>query len=167
MTSPELGLLPARSDDRLPALTAAQLAASGYLEFAQRCRTEVRQGMSLEPGPQVFDGVEVGGVAGKKRHLNRTLGTVEVLAHDATLVLGCTVPDDQQLSLELRPKGLQELHDLRALDRTVVQAEQEIRAGQASDCRDVLPVEVELHDRRASLERPGAHPRWPFRQARF
>src|SRR2546427_2015377 len=167
MTSPQLGLLPACSDDRLSALTAAQLVASGCLQFAQRRRTEVRQGMTLEPSPQVFDGVEVGSVGRQKRHLKRTLSAVEVLAHDATLVLGCTVPHDQQLSLELRPKGLQELDDLRTLHRAVVQAEQEVRAGQTRDGRDVLPVEVELHDWRASLERPGANPGWPFRQPRF
>jgi hypothetical protein len=51
--------------------------------------------------------------------LNRALGTVEVGTHDATLVLGRTVPEDQQPSLELRAQGLQELHDLLALDRAV------------------------------------------------
>src|SRR5438045_2984073 len=137
MTSPELGLLPARSDDRLPALTA-QLASSGHLEFAQRRRTEVRHGMSLEPGPQVLDRVEFRGVGWQKRHLKRTLSAVEVLAHDSTLVLSCTVPDDQQLSLELPPKDIEELHDLRALHCAVVHAEQEVRARQARDGRDVL-----------------------------
>jgi hypothetical protein len=51
MTSPQLGLLPARSDDRLAVLTAAQLVARGGLEFGQRLRAEVRQGVALEPGP--------------------------------------------------------------------------------------------------------------------
>ena len=59
MTSPQLGLLPARSDDRLPVLTAAQLVARGGLELGQRARTEVGQRVTLEPGPQVFDRVEV------------------------------------------------------------------------------------------------------------
>lgn len=95
MTSPELGLFPASSDDRLPALTAAQLAASGHLEFAQRRRTEVRQGMSLEPGPQVLDGVEVGSVGRQKRHLKRTLSAVEVLR---TMRLLCWAAPSQTIS---------------------------------------------------------------------
>src|SRR5665213_439621 len=114
MTSPQLSLLPARSDDRLAALTAAQLAARGDLELRQRAGTEVGQGVALEPSPQVFDGVEVRRVGRQQRHLDPALGAVEVLAHDPALVLGRTVPDDQQLSLELRAQCLQELHDLRA-----------------------------------------------------
>jgi hypothetical protein len=52
MTSPQLGLpLPASSDDRAAVLTAAQLVASGGLEFCQRVRAEVGQGVALEPGP--------------------------------------------------------------------------------------------------------------------
>jgi len=60
MTSPQLGLLPARGDDRLPVLTAAQFVARGGLELGQRARTEVRQGVTPEPGPQVFDRIESG-----------------------------------------------------------------------------------------------------------
>jgi len=44
---------------------------------------------------------------------------------------------DQQLSLELRAQGFQELHDLRALDSAVVEPKQEVRAGRARDGRDV------------------------------
>ena len=52
-------------------------------------------------------------------------------------------------------------------DRPVVEPEQEERARQAGDGRDVLPVEVELHHRRAALGRPGAYSGGPLRQARF
>src|SRR5580765_674861 len=167
MTSPQLGLFPACSDDRLAALTAAQLAARGGLEFGQRVGAEVRQGMALEPGPQVFDRVEIGRVARQQRHLDDSPGGVEELAHDAAFVLGGAVPDDEQLSFELRAQGFEELHDLRALDGAVVQPEQEVRARQAGHGRDVLPVEVELYDRRAASGRPGAYPGGPLRQTRF
>src|SRR5450755_877480 len=167
MTSPQLGLLPARGDDRLSALTAAQLAARGGLELCQRARTEVGEGVALQPGPQVFDGIEVRRVGRQERHLDSALGAIEVLAHDPALVLSGAVPDDQQLCLELHAQGFEELHDLRAPHRAVVQAEQEVRAHQASDGRDVLPVEVELHDRRAALGRPGAYSSGPLRQTRL
>src|SRR5665213_289851 len=167
MTSPQLSLLPARSDDRLAALTAAQLAARGDLELRQRAGTEVGQGVALEPSPQVFDGVEVRRVGRQQRHLDPALGAVELLAHDAALVLGSAVPDDQQLSLELCAQGFQELHDLRALDGAVVEPEQEVRARQARHGRDVLPVEVELHYWCLAFGRPSAHSRGSLRQARF
>ena len=82
-------------------------------------------------------------------------------------MLGSAVPDDQQLSPELCAQGFQELHDLRAPHSAVVQAEQEVRARPASDGRDVLPVEVELHDWRAALGRPGADSSGPLRQTRL
>ncbi len=42
--------------------------------------------MSLEPSPQVFDGVEVRRVGRQQRHLDPALGAVEVLAHGAASV---------------------------------------------------------------------------------
>jgi len=60
MTSPQLGLLPARNDDQLSVLSAAQLVACGDLQLDQRARTEVRQRVALEPGPQIFDGLRSG-----------------------------------------------------------------------------------------------------------
>src|SRR5450755_755126 len=80
--------------------------------------SSVGERVALEPGPQVFDWVEVRRVAWQQRHLHGTSGAVEIVASDAALVLGGSVPDDQELALELRAQGLQELHDLRASDRT-------------------------------------------------
>src|SRR3982751_1311523 len=100
MTSPQLGLFPARSDDRLATLAASQLAAGGSLEFGQRVRAEVRERVALEPGPQVFDRVEIWRVGRQQCHLNRAFGAVEVLANDATLLLSRAVPDDQEFSPE-------------------------------------------------------------------
>src|SRR5438874_2120262 len=102
MTSPQFSLFPAGRDDRSAALAASQLAARRSFQFGQRAWTEVRERVALEPRPQVFDRVEVRRVARQQGYLNRAFGAVEVLAHDAALVLSRTVPDDQQLSPELR-----------------------------------------------------------------
>ena len=103
-TSPQFGLFPAPGDDRLLALTAAQLAAGGPLELGQGVGAEVGQRAALEPGPKRFRGVEGRRLTRTKchLHLNGARGAVEVLAHDAASVLGRTVPDDRQRSLELR-----------------------------------------------------------------
>src|SRR5487761_2367788 len=167
MTLPELSLFPARGDDRLPALTAAQLAAGGELELGERVGAEVRQRMTLEPGPQILDRIELRRIGGQQRHLHGTLGAVEIVPNDPALVLRGAVPDDEHPALQLRAQRLEKLHDLRTLDRAVVEPEREARLRQPCDCRDVLPVEMKLHHRRTSLERPGAHPGWSFRQARF
>lgn len=114
MTSPQLGLLPACSDDRLAALAAAQLVACGRLELGQRTWAEVRQGVALEPGPQIFDRIEVRRVSGQQSHLDGAIGAVEVLAHDAAAMLGGPVPDNEQLALELCVQCLEKLDDLGA-----------------------------------------------------
>ena len=98
----------------MSALTAAQLAAGGGFQLCQRVRTEVGERMALEPGPEVFDGIEVRRIAGQQCHLHGIACAVEIVARDPALVLGRTVPDDQELSLELPAQGLQELHELRA-----------------------------------------------------
>lgn len=68
----------------------------------------------------------------------------------------------QQPSPELRTLRLEELHELRTPDRTLVQAEQEVLSRQASDVRDVLPFEMALHDRGQLIGRPSAHLRGPL-----
>ena len=143
MTSPQLGLLPAGGDDRLPALTAAQLASRGGFQLCQRVRTEIGERMALELGPEVFDGIEVRRIAGQQRHLHGAACAVETVACDPALVLGRAVPDDQELSLEPPAQGLQELHELRCFDRPDVESEQEIRARQEDRQLKAVTIENE------------------------
>ena len=60
MTSEQLSLLPARSDDEAASLGRFELAARGVLQLGERVGTEVRQRVALEPGPEKFDGIELG-----------------------------------------------------------------------------------------------------------
>jgi hypothetical protein len=150
MTSPKLGLLPASGDDRFALLAALELASGGVLQFGQVVGAEIGQGVPLEPGPQVFDWIEVRRVAGQQRHLYGAIRAVEVLAHDAALVLRCAVPHDHQLAPELPIQRFEEFDDLHAFYRAVVQAEQEVCTREAGDGQNVLPVEVILNDRRAA-----------------
>jgi hypothetical protein len=88
MTSPKLGLLPAGSDDRLTVLPAAQLVSRRLFEFTQRARTEVRQRMPFQPGPQVLDLIEVRRIGRQLRHLDGAVTAVQISTHDAAFVLG-------------------------------------------------------------------------------
>ena len=57
VTSEQLSLLPARSDDDIAPLSGFELAPGGVSELGEAVRAEVSQGVALEPGPEVFDGI--------------------------------------------------------------------------------------------------------------
>src|SRR5436309_1710093 len=164
-TSPEARLSPARRDDRRAVLCALEFVAGGDVELIEVGRTEVGQGMPLEPGPQEFDGVQVRRVRWQERHLDGAIGGVQILAHELAAMGLQPVPDDQQRPLQVRAQRLEELDVLFLLDRAFVQTEQAVRAAQSGDDGDVRPVEMELNDRRPALRRPGAHPCGPLAQA--
>ena len=106
MTS-QLGPRPARSENRLAALTAAQLAACRGREFGRQVRTEVRRRVSFEAGsdvgPDVFDRNEVRRIARQQRHLNRVLALLSVrigcVCLAATLI-SCGGADDKSVDAQ-------------------------------------------------------------------
>ena len=100
----------------MTALATLELGSGGRLEFLQRPRAEVGQGVALEPGPEIFHRVQIGRVGGQQSHLDSALRAVEVVAHDAALVLCRAVPDDEQLALQVCAKRLEELDDLAVLE---------------------------------------------------
>src|SRR4249919_3373505 len=120
-TSPESGLNPARRDDGGAALCALEFVASGDVELVEVGRTEVRQGMPLEPGPQEFHGVQVRGVRWQERHLDSAMGGVQELAHELAAMGLQAVPDDQQRLLQMGAQRFEELDVLLFLDRAFVQ----------------------------------------------
>lgn len=66
MTSPKRGLAPAGGNDRWAFLSALEFVARRGVQLAQVVGTVVGQRMSLEPRPQVFDGIEIGRGGRKK-----------------------------------------------------------------------------------------------------
>ena len=58
----KLGLLPEGADQRGAPLAAPELAARFPTQVRKILRTEVRQGVAFEVAPDVFGGVEFGGV---------------------------------------------------------------------------------------------------------
>src|SRR5882757_8360891 len=123
-TSPQASLNPARCDDGGAVLCALELVASSDVELVEAGRTEVGQGMALEPGPQEFDRVQVRRVRRQERHLDSTIGGVQVFAHELAAMGLQSVPDDQQRPLQVRAQRLEELDVLFFLDRAFVQSEQ-------------------------------------------
>src|SRR5438445_12005425 len=97
-TSPEASLNPARRDDRRAVLCALEFVAGGDVELIEVGRTEVGQGMPLEPGPQEFDWVQVRRVRRQERRLDGAIGGVQILAHELTSLLRWAFRPSQMIS---------------------------------------------------------------------
>ena len=167
MTSEQVSLSPASRDDGGAPLRGFEFAACGVLQLSQRVGAEVRQGMALEPSPEVFDRIEFGRVWGQERELNMALGRVDVVAHETAAVRAATIPQDEQPPTIMRFERLEKLNDLLLFDRAIVKTKAHSGEVHTGDDRDVIPVEAELHHRAFALQRPGAHSRGALRQARF
>lgn len=163
--SPQVGLFPARGNDRRAALGALELVARSGVEFIDVVWAEVGHGMALEPCPEVLHGIEVWRVRWQEGHLHLAVGGVQVLAHELAAMRFQAIPDDQQRLLQVRPQHLEELHVLLLLDRALVKPEHAVRSAEPGDHGDVGPVEVELNDGRLTLRGPGTHAGGPLAQA--
>lgn len=76
------------------------------LQFSQVIGAEVGQGVLFEPGPKIFDRVEVRCVVGQQRHLYGATCGVGVIAHSAALVPRRTVPTISNLRLRCTRSAL-------------------------------------------------------------
>ena len=156
MTSPQRSLHPASGDDRRSLLSALELVAGAEVQLVEIVGAVVGKRVALQPRPQVFDRVHVRRVRWQERDLDVAIQAVQVLAHQTTAMRLQAVPDHQQRLLQVGLERFEEFDDLFLLDAALVQPEQTIGACEASDDRDVIPVEVKLDDGRLSPGRPGA-----------
>ena len=167
MTSPERSLHPASGNDRRTLLRALELVACGGVQLAQIVGAVVGQRVSLEPRPQIFDRVELGGVGRKKGNLDVPVERIEIVAHQMAAMRFQSIPDYQQGLLEMGFERFEEFDDLFFLDAALVQPEHTVGACEPGNDRDVIPVEVKLNDGRVPLGRPGAHARRALADARL
>ena len=137
------------------------------MQLGEVVRAVVGHRMSLQPCPQVFDGIEIGCVRRQEGDLDVAADGIEVVANQMAAVRPQSIPYHQQGLLQVGLERLEESDNFFLLDTALVQPEQEIAARQSGNDRDVVPVEVELDDRRLTLGCPGAHPCGPLAQARF
>ncbi len=59
MTLKQAGLLPTSCNDIRALLGTFELVAGSRLQLDEIVRAEVRQCMTLEPGPQIFDRIQI------------------------------------------------------------------------------------------------------------
>src|SRR5450759_998787 len=165
MTSPERSLNPASGNDRGAFLRALEFVACGRVQLAQIVGTVVGQRVSLEPRPQIFDRIEVGGVGREKGNLDVPVQRVEVIAHQTAAMRLQAIPDHQQGLLEMSLQRFEKFDDLFFLDAAFVQPEQTVGACEPCNNGDVIPVEVKVNDGSLPLECPGAYARGAFADA--
>ena len=115
--------------------------------------------------PEILYGVEFRGVSWETFYPDFTVQTFQVFAHELASVGGYSVPDDEELALDVTLEVLQEIDHLLGLDRTGVEPKIKIPPRQSGDGRELLPVEVELQDRGLSFRAPSAYPMWLLAQA--
>src|ERR1700747_1196165 len=101
MTSPQGCLNPARGDDRRSVLRAFQPVAGDGRQLAEVVGAEVRNRVTLEPCPQVLDGIEFWTVRRQESDLNVAVERVQVLPDNCRVMGPGTVPDDQQRLLQM------------------------------------------------------------------
>lgn len=146
MTSPKRSLHPAHGNNRGAHLRAFEFVACGRVQLAQIVGTVVCQGMPLEPRPQIFDGIEVGGIGRKKGDLDVPVQRIEVVAHQTAAMRLQAIPDYQQGLLQMRFQRFEKFDNLLFLDAALVQPEQTVGACNPGNNRDMIPVEVKLND---------------------
>lgn len=167
MTLPEVGLSPASGDDGWSLLRTLELVARGRLQLAQVVGAVVGHRVTLEPCPQVFHWIEVGGVGWQIGNLNMPVQAVHVVAHKVAVMRPGAIPYHQQGLFQMSLERLEEFDKLFLLDAAFVKPKQAIGGREARDDRDVIPVEVELDDGSFSLGCPCTHTRGALADARF
>src|ERR671925_507502 len=146
--------MPARSDDHIAPLRRFELIAGGVLQFGEVVGTEVRQGVPLEPAPEEFDWIELGGIAGQEMQVNLSVGGGDVVTdQDAAMGPG-VVPNDEQRPAKLSTQRLEKLDHFFLGNRAFVQAKAQSGEMHAGNERELMPLEMELHDRRLAAHRP-------------
>ena len=117
------GLRPERGDELRSALHGLEPVASKGADFADGLQAQIGQFALLHVAPNVFDGIEFGRVRRQAFENNMSTDCFdEALDHPAA-VRRQTIPDDEQLAVDLVGERLQEFHELGTTDRTGVEAE--------------------------------------------
>src|SRR5438067_2797364 len=145
MTSEQISLLPARSDDDTASLRRFEFAPSSVLQRAECVGTEVRQRVPLEPAPEKFDRIELRCIAGQEMELNPARSRSDVVADQVAAMRAGAVPDNEQRASEVSAQRFEELDNLLFGDGPFMQAKVQAGEVHAGDQRQLMPVEVELH----------------------
>ena len=119
----QFSLLPERRDQARSALDRLESTRGVATHLVDGVQAQVGQFALLGVTEQVLDGIELGGVGRKPLQHDPVAERLDIGAHETAAVGRQTVPDDQQLALDLAGQRLQVLDELRRLDGTVKETE--------------------------------------------
>lgn len=134
------------ADFSLPRVADCSSAKVSGQKFANACR--------FEPTPQEFDRIELRCITGQEMKLNLASGRSDVVAHQVAAMWPGVVPDDEQWAAAVSAERLEELGDLFFSDAAFMQPKAQPAEVHTRDQRQLMPVEVELHDRWVSPRTP-------------
>jgi hypothetical protein len=117
MPEGQLSLTPEHPDQGRTPLHGAKAIASAGLQFAEVHGAAVDEFVVLEMAADVFGRIELGRVGRQLVDLDGAVECFQVPAHESRSMGGEPVPDGQQRLPNLLPEDLQELDNLRILDR--------------------------------------------------
>src|ERR1700693_394902 len=143
----QLCLLPERGDEPRSTLHGFQTVACKGADFTNSMKAQIGQFALLHVSPNVFDGIELRSVCRQPFENDVAGECFDEVLDDAATMRRQTIPDDEQLAVDLVGERLQEFHELGTTDRTGVEAEVEAPEAQAGDYRQLLPVKTVLENR--------------------
>ena len=148
-------------------LHSAQRLSGMFGEVAEVFGTEVGHFMAFPVAPDVFGGIEFRGIGRQSCQMNATFLLGQVVAYTTAAMSRQSIPDDQNLSLDMPLQMAEEIDHLRRLDGAGIKTEIELPPGDAGDGREALPVEVKFQLRRLPARSPGSADMRTFREAAF
>ena len=121
--------------------------------------------MLFPVAPHIFNGVEFRRIRRESFQRDATMLLRNELLNQPATVSCEPIPNDEKIATDVAHQMAQELHHLRAFDRSWVQAEIEGPPGNARDDRERTPVEVVLENRCLASGSPGTTTVGPLTQS--
>src|SRR5579885_1962215 len=163
----QFGLLPEGADETRPATHPFQRLPGGRVQRPVVFRADIWQRVLLPVAPDELDRVQFRRIARQVLHPQPLPLRGDELLGGPALVRRQPIPDDQQSAGDVSQQSTQEVHHLRALDRSLVQPEVEVVERDPGDGGKLVPIEVVLQHRRLAATRPCPHPVWPLAHPAF
>ena len=142
-------------NERRTATHAFEGAYGMITEIGECLRTEVGKLMVFPVPPDVFRGIELWGVGRQGLYADRPVLTRHKLLNQAAAVGLGTIPNHQQLILDVTFKMAEKLHHLGTTNTARMQLKVKVPPGDAGHRRKLLPIKRILQYRSLPFGRPG------------
>jgi len=152
---------------------AAQAASHAPRQALQILRGRVGQGGGVQMSPELFDGIQFGGISGEWLQAQPVAMVAEGLTGEPAAMSRQPIPEQDHRATSVTLKVVQEAHDVPAANPSLMQRQQPARApavgaGQhRPDPRHALPVKRLDQARRLPARCPGGPDGRTLREAAF